>query len=228
MERITELIPNEEAYLTKMAEPALQEYRSLVNPAFLSRRGRNKDHITNAHGYKLKKGWLKYKRNRNYMFETVDGVIAKRFKDKVTAAKNNYSERVGETTLALTGVKGIESGPARTAVFWLTGDAKARGLLRQADREVQSSMPFCVTWPENKGTLRQMLNTNIIRSGIAVIHSGFDSAIVTDENTKLNHLVQSMVDPGIGLVPFATGALSHLDFVREGGQLYLSVKVSQI
>jgi hypothetical protein len=227
-DRVNELIPNEEAYLSKIAEPALQEYRSLIDPSFVSRKGRGKDRITNAQAYKLKKGWLKFKRNKNYMSETVDGVVAKRFKDKVEAAKNNYAERVGETTLSLTGVRGVESGPVRTAIYWLSGDPKARGLMRTADREIQPSIPFCITWVDNKSTLRQVLNTNLIRSGIAILHSGVDAAVITDENTKLNHLIQTVVDPGIGLVPFATGANSHLDFVKEGGQLYLSVKVTQI
>ena len=228
VERIGQIIPDEVAYLTKMAEPALQEYRSVIDPAFISRKGRGKAHISNAQGYKLKKGWSKYERNRTHMFETVDGIPAKRYKDKVAAAKDNYSERVGETTLALTGMKVLESGPARTAGFWLTGDAKARGLMRKADKEVQPSVPFCVTWPANKGTLRQVLNSNIIRSGIAIIHSSFDASMILSENDRLNHLVQSMVDPATGLMPFATGAESHLDFVKQGGQMYLSVKVTQI
>jgi hypothetical protein len=35
---------------------------------------------------------------------------------------------------------------------------------------------------------------------------------------------QSIVAPGLGLIPFATGGLSHVDFIKDGAdQLFLEI-----
>lgn len=228
IDRIESSIPDEITYLSKIAEPAEQEFRNLLNPAFVSRKGKTKDRINETQAYKINKAWNKYKRNRDHMFETVDGVVAKRFKDKVAASKNNYGERLSETTLSFTGIKSMESGPVRIAIYWLTGDLKARRLLRQSDRIMAPSEPFCITLPGEKNSLRMLLNSRLVQSGMAILHSRFSPAVITEMNDIDNHQAQSLVDPGLGLMPFATGANSHLDYIVENGQLFLSVKVSQI
>lgn len=223
-DRRKESIPDEIAYLSKIAEPAEQEFRKLLDAGFVSRKGKNKAEINRVQAFKIKKAWLKYLRNWEHQFAD----DAKRFKDKVKAAENTYAERVSETTLAFTGVKSLESGPARIAVYWLTGDAKARGLLRAADQEVEPSQPFNITLANQRNSLRALLLSRLVQSGMSILHANFDSAVIADVNTVDNHLAQSLIDPGLGLVPFAPGAASHLDFVVENGQLFLSVKVSQI
>jgi hypothetical protein len=58
--------------------------------------------------------------------------------------------------------------------------------------------------------------------------SNFSAAVITEENDQTNHLVQSMVDPSLGLMPFATGAETRLDFITENSQLFLEVQVTQV
>jgi hypothetical protein len=73
-----------------------------------------------------------------------------------------------------------------------------------------------------------MLNERIIQAGIRIIKSNFSAAVIAEENAQDNHLVQSLVNPALGLVPFATGAESRIDFITENNQLFLEIKVSQI
>ena len=59
-------------------------------------------------------------------------------------------------------------------------------------------------------------------------------------DTGVNRLIQSLIDPSLGLTPFATGGLSprlgrdsavasHVDYVLDGAdQLFLEVQVDQI
>ncbi|MBI4834525.1 MAG: hypothetical protein HY811_06880 [Planctomycetes bacterium] len=228
IERLKAVIPDEMSYLSKMAEPAEQAYQNVLDPAFVSRRGKNKSKINASQAYKIKRAWAKYLRNLDHAFETVDGVTAKRFKDNVIAAKEDYAERLSESTLALTGIKALESGPARIAVYWLSGDSKAKGMMRAADLYMAPSEPFNVTTAEKKNSLRVLLISRLIQGGISIIQGGMGMPLITEVNTLLNSLVQGMVDPALGLESFAPGGASHLDFVKDNGQLFLSVKVSQV
>ncbi|GAG39912.1 unnamed protein product, partial [marine sediment metagenome] len=139
-----------------------------------------------------------------------------------------YAERLSETTLAFTGIKSIESGPVRIAIFWLTGDIRARDLVRQADQVMVPSEPYNITIAEKRSSLRQVLNSRLIQSGIAIMHAQLNDAVMTEVNTLDNSLVQGFINPLIGLQPFAPGGDSHLDFIKENDQLYLSVKVSTV
>ena len=223
-ERRKESIPDEITYLSKVAEPSEQEFRKLIDAAFISRSGKNKAGINATQANKIKKAWRKYQRNWDHQFAD----DAKRFKDKVKAAEDTYAEKVSETTLALTGLKSLESGPARIAVYWLTGDPKARGLMRPADHEVEPSQPFNITTATQRNSLRALLFSRLVQSGMAILHANFDTTVISDMNALDNHLAQSLVDSSLGLTPFASGGVSHLDFVVENGQLFLSIKVSQI
>ncbi|MBI4833750.1 MAG: hypothetical protein HY811_02865 [Planctomycetes bacterium] len=228
IERLRAVIPDEVAYLSRIAEPAEAEYQKVLDPAFISRKGKNKNRINSTQAYKIKQAWARYLQNMNLMFETIDGVPAKRFKDKVNSAKDIYADRLSATTLALTGIKSMESGPARIAVYWLTGDSKSKGIMRPADLYLAPSEPFNVTTAEKRSSLRSLIFARLIQGGISIIHSGMGMPVITEVNTLLNSLVQGMIDPALGLESFTPGGASHLDFVKDNGQLFLEVKVSQV
>ncbi|MBI4834893.1 MAG: trypsin-like peptidase domain-containing protein [Planctomycetes bacterium] len=228
IDRLQAVIPDEVSYLSRLAEPAQQEYQKVLDPSFISRKGKNKAKINTTQAYKIKKAWTKYLKNLNFMFETIDGVVAKRFKDKVDSSKEAYAERLSETTLSLTGIKSLESGPARIAVYWLTGDSKAKGLMRASDEYVVPSEPFNVTTVEKRNSLRALVMSRLIQSGMAIMHSSLSKPLIDELNLLDNSLVQGMIDPALGLESFAPGGASHLDFVKENGQLFLEVKVSQV
>ena len=222
--RRKQAIPDEIAYQSKMAEPSELEFRQVIDPALVSRKGKHKAGINRTQAYKVKRAFEKYQRNWDRQFAE----DAKLFKEKVRSAQDTFAKGASEIPLALTGIKSLESGPVRIAVFWLSGDSRARGLLRPADRTVEPSEPFNITTPEQRNSLRALLLARLVQSGAAILHAQLDPAVVTEMNTVDNHLAQSMVDPGLGLMPFATEALSHLDYIVENGQLFLSVKVSQV
>ncbi|MBI4835037.1 MAG: hypothetical protein HY811_09510, partial [Planctomycetes bacterium] len=221
-------IPDEVTYLSKIAEPSEQAFRSVLNPAFISRSGKDLNSINITQAYKSKNAWKKYKRNWAHQFETVDGVPAKRFKDSVKAAEDTFAEKISGSTLAFTGLKSLESGPIRIAVYWLTGDPKGRGLLRQADRIIVPSEPFNITKVEQRNSLRSLVNSRLIQSGMAIMHASLSMPVITAMNTLDNSLIQGFIDPALGLESFTPGGASHLDFIKENEQLFLSVKVSQV
>ena len=56
----------------------------------------------------------------------------------------------------------------------------------------------------------------------------YDTAVMAAQNARINHLVQNLIDPALGLTPFATGGLSHVDYILEDDQLFLDIQVDQI
>jgi len=68
----------------------------------------------------------------------------------------------------------------------------------------------------------------LTQAGAAIVKSSYSPTVMTAQNGRINHLVQSMVDPSLGLTPFATAGLSHVDYVRDHDQLYLEIQIDQI
>ena len=98
-QRRKDRIPDGESFIQRLAGPAAKAWRQLINPAFTSRAGVDSDDITSGHGANLQESFLKYQRQLDFLFETVDGVPAKRYKDLIERGKQDYLEGVARRTL---------------------------------------------------------------------------------------------------------------------------------
>jgi hypothetical protein len=220
-------IPDEETYLNRLADSAEQKYRNYPNPAFLSRHGLDASDITANHAANIKKGFDKYNEAWLYMFETVDGVPAKRYKDKIARSKTAYGKGVAARTLPFTGFKDEGRGPVSIAGMWLTGDQTVLRELRSGDR-VEEGGPILICPALDRSSLKAMLTGRLIQAGAVILKANLADTVIAAHNDRTNHLVQSLVDPILGLMPFATGAPSHVDFTKENRHLFLEIQVSQI
>jgi hypothetical protein len=220
-------IPDEETFLNRLADSAEQKYRGYPNPAFLSRNGLTADDIATNQGANLKRSFEKYDESWRYMFETVDGVPAKRYKDKVARSKTAYGKGVAARTLPFTGFKDEGRGPVSIAGLWLTGDQTVLRDLRSGDR-VEAGGPYLIGFPEDRSSFKAMLIGRLIQAGATILKAHLADTVIAAHNTRTNHLVQSLINPGLGLTPFATGGLSHVDFTKENKHLFLEIQVDQI
>jgi len=220
-------IPDEETFLNRMADSAEEGYRSYPNPAFLSRQGLIASDIITNHASNVKQSFEKYNDAWQYMFETVDGVPAKRFKDKVARSKSAFGKGVAARTLPLTGFKDEGRGPVAIAGLWLTGDHKVLRDLRSGDR-VEEGGPIRICLPDNCSGFRAALTQRLIQAGATILKAHLTDSVISAHNDRTNRLVQSMIDPGLGLTPFATVGLSHVNFTKENSQLFLEIQVDQI
>jgi len=220
-------IPDEAAYQSNLAEPAIQAWNGFVNPGFRSKHGRTQQEILNAHDSNIQDSFEDWKTKLDQMFATVDGVVAKRFKDQVSATKGLWSRMTGKKTLRITGdgIRGLGAGAI--AGYWLIGEQRAASMLRPQDNGLVGG-PFRICQIEMVQFMQPALTQGLIRGAMAILDSKFDSAEIAAVNATINHFVQSLVDPALGMIPFATGADSHLDFVKVGANLKLSIQVSQI
>jgi hypothetical protein len=220
-------VPDSIKFQEKIAGPSNQAFADFVNPAFVSRHGNSKSNIVDGQGTNLREAYQKFLSGLEHAFETVDGVEAKRFKEKVEKARDKYLEGMGRRALLFGGTRRDGRGPATLASHWLVGDRRVIGWMREGDRVLEGgSYRVCAT--RDRSAFKAALAERLIQAGIRIMKSNFSAAVIAEENGQTNHLVQSMVDPTLGLMPFATGADSRLDFITENNQLFLEVQVTQV
>lgn len=220
-------IPNEAKFNNILAEPAIQAWAGFANTAYRSKHGRLFVDIKNTHDINLQDAFENWKTKLDQVFATKDGVPAKQFKDQVSATKNLWGRRVRGKTLRLTGdaINGV--GAATIASYWLIGEPLASGMLRPQDTLITGA-PFRICPAEMEQSLQSALMQRLVQAGGMIFNSKDDPTIITRENTTNNRLVQGFVDPALGIDPFTPGGLSHLDFVKVGALMKLSLQVSRV
>lgn len=219
-------IPDEETYLNTIADRAEIDYRPYATATFVSRKGLSAEDIIASHAANLKLSFHKYDAAWRYIFETVDGIPAKRFKEKVARSKSAYGRGIAARTLPMTGFKDEGRGPAAIAGFWLSGDQSVLRDLRRGDRSERG--PCLITKLEDRSGLKAALTGRLIQAGVTILKSNLSNSVITAHNDRTNRLVQGFVDPLLGLATFTTGGPSHLDFTKENKQLFLEIQVSRV
>lgn len=226
-ERLKERIPDGERFIQRIAGVSAKAWRTLINPAFQSRSGMDSADITTNHGAKVQEAFQKYESQWDHMFETVDGVPAKRYIELVQLAKEAYKNGIAKHTLPFTGSKMQGRGISSLAALWLTGDPITEGELRGADIIVTGG-PYRVCPGSKKPGLKTLLNQRLVQAGAIIVKSGFDAAVIAKQNQLTAEQVQGFTDPALDLIPFTAGGDSHVDFIYEAGVFYLEIKVSKM
>jgi len=220
-------IPDANRFVERIAQPSHDGYASFVNPSFVSKGGQPESAIQDSQASNIKESYNKYREKLAYLFETVDGVEAKRFKDMVARMKASFGEGVAKRCLAFTGTRIEGRGLAPIAVLWLVNDLRVMDYLRAGDKVLEGG-PYLVTRPSNMPSLKTALNGRLIQAGASIVKSDYAAGAISAHNDRTNQIIQGFVDPALGLEPFATGGLSHVDFIIEDGQLFLDVQVSRV
>jgi hypothetical protein len=220
-------IPDMKRFVERLGQPSHDGYAPSLNPAFVNKSGQGHDDIQASQASNIKLSYEKYRAKLEFMFGTVDGIPAKRFKEMVEQMKGVYGLGAIARTLPFTGTKIEGRGPAPLASMWLVNDLTVLDQIRAADKVLEGG-PTRVCSAETVPDFRVMLNQRLIQAGASIVKRNFDAAAFAAQNARINHMVQSLVDPGLGLTPFATGGLSHVDYIMEHDQLFLDIQVNQI
>ncbi|MFC1525129.1 hypothetical protein ACFL5I_01940 [Planctomycetota bacterium] len=226
-EGIKKRIPDGKRFVHRVAESAQRGYSDFVNKDFRSRAGLSQEQIAARYHEKLAHSYEKYKDGVDYMYETVDGKPAQRFKDRVNKSTKHYSKGAGKTVLCFAGTKLEGLGPAPKAAAWLSGDHKIIGDMTGAD-QVHEGGPFLVTTKTKRPSLRSALNQRLIQAGVIITDCKNKPTMMKEQNDLTNELIQGLVDKTLNLVEFQTGGDSRVDyFLDKNGQVYLDIQVSQ-
>jgi len=220
-------IPDQQHFVERLAQPASEGYKGFVNPAFTSKSGQGSSDIETAQGSNLKRSYAKFLTKVNYAFATVDGVAAKRFQDLVDLMKPMFAAGVSERTMPFTGSKIEGRGCVPIATHWLVKDKRILDWLRAGDSVIEGG-PFLVTLPTEISTFKSALTSRLIQVGASIVKSNYSPTVMASQNDRANRLVQSLIDPALGLTPFATVGLSHVNYIRDNDQLFLEIQIDQI
>jgi len=218
-------IPDMGKFVERIGQPSSNGYKNTVNPSFINRSGENANSIVINHAANIKRTYKKYEAKLKYLFETVDGIPAKRYKERVDAMKESFRSGTVERNLAFTGTKIEGLGCAPMGAFWLVNNRTVQDYLRAGDK--MEAPPFMICLPEDAPSLKGAITSRLVQAGASIVKSEYDRVIMKSQNDRTNRIVQGFVNPALNLEPFATGGDSHVDYIMIDDQLFLEVKVTQ-
>lgn len=226
----------------KVVKPLMKGTAQYMSPNFHSRSGLSAKYILMKQRKSLEKAGRKYLKGLDQAFRTVDGVKAKKIKDKLEYSAQKYAWGMAELWTLIGRSPSGAKGPVVLAQLWLTGDKTVRDFLGEED-EILKGGPILVPKPDLIKAFKTKLNRRLIQAGNII--KGYISTdrpeypvqpCMEEENEQTNALVQLFARPGF--IPFAPGGPSHLDFrIKEIPeptdpdktikQLYLDIQVAQ-
>ena len=227
-EKCLEVISNANDFQLRLAEPSNKAFAQFVNPEFCARSGLKAEEIIARQASNLKTSYEKYDSGVRHAYAEVDGMPARRFKERVALRRAAYSSGAARKLLSFTGRRASGIGAVPITVAWLVGDQKIVGYLRSSD-SVSEGGPFCVVELTNRPGFKASLNQRLIQAGATIIDGGNKPEVIKHQNDLTNSLVQGGVSPVLNLAEFRTNGDSYVNYLvpEEAGQLYLEIKVSQ-
>lgn len=223
--KLLESVSNWKDFQDKIGVVSHEEWVGYVNPAYKSKRGRNATDIINMHLEKIKEAYDKWAEKLAYIFETVDGVEAKRFRDFVDSARDRWVTGVTRSTLRFTGDKVRGRGVAPWAGYFLTDDKRAIGMMPPGAQVIQGG-PVNVARNGLRPALKSGLTQKLIQAGVLISASKYDAAVVQEQNTIINDLIKGMQSGAlIDFQPTVDPAKSYCLYIVEGNSMRLEIQV---
>ena len=219
-------ISDQVAFQHKVADVSAKNYGQMLDPNFKSRAGLDKKAIVIKQQVNLRESFQKYHDKLEYMFATVEGEPARRFKERVDKMKHHYAVGALQKLLAFSGTKVEGRGPAAVAGLWLTNDPTCEGQISGKDQLLEGG-PVLITKDEVKASFKAAVTGRLIQAGSAIVRAKFDPGVIKQQNDITNGVVNAFVDKDLNLVSFATGGASRVDYIHsEETTLVLEIQVS--
>ncbi|MFA5793699.1 MAG: hypothetical protein WC980_01320 [Candidatus Brocadiia bacterium] len=185
-------IPDDGTFINRMATPASKGYALYVPGGYVSKRGRSAEGIRGSHTENLKKAFDDWNTKINQAFATVNGVVAKVFKDAVDNAKDRWAIKIGDKTLRFTGDRIRGRSVAPIAAFYLAGDERAQGWIREAD--LADGAPYNITSPREMNALKAALQQRLMQGGQLIVNSEYHADLIASENAVNASLLTKLRD----------------------------------
>lgn len=175
-------VGDEGTFQTLVATPSSVKYSPMIAAGFKSKSGRNQANIQRSQYKNLAGAFDHWNDKLALAFATVDGVIAKRFKDQVNNSKTNWADAVASKTLRATGDK-IRGTYLGQALFWMVGDYNANQMTNSM--EVIEGAPYNFCWAGQESAFKAMGMQMLIASLIRILDADFLAAEVAAQNAVL-------------------------------------------
>ncbi|MFH0888070.1 MAG: hypothetical protein V1871_02540 [Planctomycetota bacterium] len=223
--RILEAVPDWKTFQEKMADISNQEWKGMIDPTFRSKSERGSGDIINMHLDKFREAYENWSAKVAYAFETVDGVEAKRFKEKIDNAKDLWIKGVIRSTLRFTGDKVRGRGVAPWAGYFLTDDKRAIGMMPPGSQVLQGG-PVNVADTGLRTALKAGLTQKLVQAGVMISASKYDAAVVLEQNTIINRLIKGNQNSAyVDFQPTVDPAKSYCLYIVDGTNMRLEIQV---
>ncbi|GAH67120.1 unnamed protein product, partial [marine sediment metagenome] len=133
-----------------------------------------------------------------------------------------WGETMTRFVLPFRGYKDKIRGVGPIVARWLTGILTVLKKIKRP--EIIEGGPVDITQPGQGGKFRNRLNSQILSSGRQIVEKNYLPGEIIYGNEHINRLVNDYARDEF--VPFTPGGESHVDFIREAGELFLDVQVS--
>ena len=180
-DKLDEKLPDDGTFIRDVVNPSSTAYGPMLNPAFVSKSERSPDNIRSIRQGNMAESFARWKANLVKAFATVDGVVAKSYKDKVSAAKDRWALKMGAGMLRFTGDKIRGRSVAPITAHYLVGELRAMGWLSQGD---QAQIPYNIARDGERPSVKAAVLNRIVQGGLLIVKSGIDtSAEILRQNT---------------------------------------------
>ncbi|MFH1231495.1 MAG: hypothetical protein V1709_08385 [Planctomycetota bacterium] len=219
-------IPDDGTFILKVADPATKGYALYVPDTYVSKRGRPAGGIRGSHAENIGTAFNDWNDKINAAFATVDGIVAKVFKEKVDNAKVRWALKVADKTLRLTGDKIRGRSVAPIATYYLVGDERVSGWIREAD--YADGAPYNITTPRESNAVKAAIQQRLMQGGQLVINQGMQQDAIDAENAVNASLLTKLRETARCDAFVATPAVDKCFCswqVDGSGLLYLHIQV---
>ncbi|MEW6027600.1 MAG: hypothetical protein AB1599_09950, partial [Planctomycetota bacterium] len=186
-------IPDDGTFIRRIGGPSTAGYAPYVPPGFISKSDRSAEAIKGTHSSNVTSAFNKWNDKMNSVFATKDGIVAKEYKDKVEAAKDQWALKVGAKVLRLTGDKIRGRSVAPIAAFYLVGDTRSADWLHADD--YSDGAPYDIAKIYQRVALKAAVQQRIIQGGLMIINQQLQASAVTAENSTNTDLLNGLRDP---------------------------------
>jgi len=192
-DKLDEKFPDDGTFIRDLVNPSSTGYAPMLNPSFISKSEHNTNNIRSIRQGNLAGAFLRWKENMTKAFETVGGVAAKFFKERIAAAKDRWALKAGAGILRFTGDKIRGRSVAPITAHYLVGDMRAIGWMSQGD---EAQMPYSIARDGERPAVKAAILNRIVQGGLMVVKAGPEA---TDEilrqNTINAALLSGLRDP---------------------------------
>ena len=212
--KIDEKLPDDGTFIRDLVNPSTNAYSPMLNPSFVSRSERSVSNIRDVRQGNMSASFLRWKENMAKAFATVDGVVAKSFKDKIAAAKDRWAIRMGQGLLRFTGDRIRGRSVAPITAHYLVGDARATVWGGQGD--TLDGQPYSVARDGERTSFKAAILNRIVQGGMMITKAGSDAtAEITRQNAINTTLINGLRDTAKADVFVTTTGAEECFFLWE-------------
>jgi hypothetical protein len=158
------------AFKEKVAKPLLKSALSYLGPMFKYKYGPNAGLMMKKYRQRLFRSANKYFSKLDGIYETVDGIKAKRYKEAIDRKSSSYLSQAGRFLFPLTAAEYPQKSVVSLAAMALAGYPKIqKRFLKETDKLLVGNS-VRITTPKMTGRFKRALNAQIIKYGSRILH----------------------------------------------------------